>query len=287
MRERDIDATLRTGQPMKTQSGRGTRRLLSRAAAGMRSSLLPLHAVRGRLRYLSPFPRRFTGAYRSYAEAYAAARHHGVAGYDHDEIAHVAFEKMCKVALWDYPVLFWLQKLSNEVLLLVDAGGHMGTKYRAFRKILPAVNELDWTVYDLPAIVRAGQRRAEQDGLKGLHFVEYLEDAGVPDLFLGSGLLQYLDVTLVELLGRLPMLPRHLLLNKVALRKGETVVTLERIGRALVPYQIRNEEAFLSEVQGIGYELVDRWTILALSHVIDTHPELGASESAGFYFRLP
>jgi len=272
---------------MNTPSARETRHLLSRAAAGVRSSLLPLHAARGRLRYLSPFPRRFTGAYGSYAEAYAVARRHGLAGYDHDEIAHVAFEKMCEVALWDYPILFWLQKLSNEVLLLVDAGGHMGTKYRAFRKLLPAVNELDWTVYDLPAIVRAGRRRAEQDGLKSLHFVEHLEDAGAPDLFLGSGLLQYLDVTLADLLGRLPMLPRHLLLNKVALRKGEIVVTLERIGKARVPYQIRNEAAFLGEVQGLGYDLVDRWTIPSLSHVIDTHPELGASESAGFYFRLP
>ncbi|MGH6810071.1 MAG: hypothetical protein ACREEJ_25010 [Ensifer adhaerens] len=33
-------------------------------------------------------------------------------------------------------------------------------------------------------------------------------------------------------------------------------------------------------------DAIDRWTIPSLSHMIETHPELGPSESAGFYFRL-
>lgn len=264
-----------------------TLRSLGRGAvAAVRTSLVPFNVVRGGLRYLSPIPCRFTGAFPSYTSALAAAVRTGLAGYDHDEVAEVAFEKMCEVAPWDYPVLFWLRRLSGEVAFIVDAGGHMGTKYRAFRDLLPITDDLRWIVYDLPAIVRAGRLRAERDGLKNLHFVERLEDAGAVDLFLGSGLLQYLDVPFPELIGRMPWPPRHLLLNKVALRKGRTVVTLERIGRAKVPYQIRNEEAFLREVAGLGYKLVDRWSIPSLSHVIETHPQLGASESAGFYFRL-
>ncbi|WEX10481.1 methyltransferase, TIGR04325 family [Chelativorans sp. AA-79] len=256
------------------------------AKAGMRMSLVPLRVIRGRLRYLSPFPRRFSGAYPSHAEALRAASRRGVAGYDHDEVADVAFEKMCQVAPWDYPVLFWLRRLSGEVVSLVDAGGHMGTKYRAFFDLLPVSPDLRWTVYDVPAVVRAGRRRAEADGLQGLEFVERLEDADAADLFLGSGLLQYLDVPLPDLLRRMRRLPRHLLLNKVALRAGPGVVTLERIGTALVPYQIRNEADFLREVETLGYVLVDRWHIPSLSHVIETHPELGASRSEGFYFRL-
>jgi len=255
------------------------------AKATLRSALLPLRVIRGRLRYLSPVPRRFSGAYASHAEALAAAERHGIAGYDHEEVADVAFARMCEVAPWDYPVLFWMRRLSDDIATLVDAGGHMGTKYRAFRDLLPIAPELRWTVYDLPAIVRAGQRRAEEDGLENLHFVERMEDAGPVDLFLGSGLLQYLDVPFSELLGRLPLPPRHIILNKVALRRGRTVVTLEGIGRALVPYQIRKEDSFLTEMNGLGYTLVDRWSIPSLSHVIETHPELGASRSEGFYFR--
>lgn len=262
------------------------RPLKRRLAVSLRASLLPLRIAQGRLRSLSPVPCRFSGAYRSHDAALAAARRHGLAGYDHMEVAEVAFEPMCRIAPWDYPVLFWLRRLQGEVESLVDAGGHMGTKYRAFRDALPISETLQWTVYDLPAIVEAGRRRASADGLHGLRFVDRLEEAGAPDLFLGSGLLQYLDTPLPALIDRLPAPPSHLLLNKVALRKGPTVVTLECIGRARVPYQIRNEAAFMASVEALGYQLVDRWTIPSLAHVIDTHPELGASESAGFYFRL-
>ncbi|WP_028035291.1 methyltransferase, TIGR04325 family [Chelativorans sp. J32] len=255
------------------------------AVATLSGALLPLNVARGRLRYLSPLPRRFSGAYPSHADALKVAMRRGMAGYDHEEVAEVAFEKMCQVAPWDYPVLFWMRRLSGEVSTLLDAGGHMGTKYRAFRDLLPIGPELSWTVYDLPAIVRAGRERAKADGLANLLFTDKIEEVAPIDLFLGSGLLQYLDVSFSELLERLPIRPRHLILNKVALRQGRTVVTLEKIGKALVPYQIRNEAAFLGEVKGLGYALVDSWVIPSLSHTIETHPELGASRSEGFYFR--
>lgn len=262
------------------------RSLLRDAFAGAGAAALPLRVLRARLRFLSPLPCRFSGAYASYEAAFRAAERRGLAGYDHDEIAGVAFEAMCRVAPWDYPVLFWLGRLGASVDRLVDAGGHMGTKYRAFADLLPIREEMRWIVYDVPAIVRAGRRRAEAEGLSGLRFVERLEDAGAVDLFLGSGLFQYVDAPPSVLLRRLSAPPAHLLFNKVALRKGPTVVTLERIGKARVPYQIRNEAAFLREIADLGYTLVDRWTIPSLAHVVETHPELGASESAGFYFRL-
>jgi putative methyltransferase (TIGR04325 family) len=256
------------------------------ARKAVKPLLMPLRMAWARLRLLLPVQCRFSGAYFSYEEAIAAAARRGLVGFDHEEIAEVSFENMCQVVPWDYPVLFWMHRLSADVASVIDAGGHMGTKYRAFRDLLPISDDLQWVVYDLPAIVRAGRRRAEMDGLKGLHFVDRLEDAGAADLFLGSGLLQYLDVPVSELLGRLSRLPPHLLLNKVALRAGKTVVTLEKIGKARVPYQMLNETVFLRDVESLGYRLFDRWTIPSLSHVIATHPELGASKSAGFYFRL-
>ncbi|MBB6486247.1 methyltransferase, TIGR04325 family [Rhizobium lusitanum] len=248
--------------------------------------LAPLHLARGRLSYLLPFPRRFTGAYPSYDAAMAAARRRTLAGYDHDEIATVAFGKMCEVAPWDYPVLFWIRNLLPSIDGLVDAGGHMGTKYRAFRSLLPLGVSFQWVVYDLPAIVRAGQSLAEKEGLAHLKFVDRIEDAGRMPLFLGSGLMQYLDMPLSRLLQQMPSLPQHLILNKVALRKGDNIVTLERIGRSYVPYHMRNEADFIADITRLGYKQIDRWTIPSLSHTIDTHPEMGRSESAGFYFQL-
>lgn len=275
-------ASLRTGSSWSSQA----RSALKGAAQSVAQGLSPLRAAKGRLAYLSPFPRRFTGAYPSYDAAMAAARRRSMAGYDHDEIASVSFAKMCEVAPWDYPVLFWIRSLLKEIDGLVDAGGHMGTKYRAFGPLLPLDDSFRWTVYDLPAIVRAGQALAAKQGVAGLHFVDRIEDAGATPLFLGSGLMQYLDMPLSGLLQQMPSLPPHLVLNKVALRKGDPIVTLERIGGSYVPYQMRNEGDFLSDIARLGYKQVDRWSIPSLAHLIDTHPELGRSESAGFYFRL-
>ncbi|PZU89490.1 MAG: methyltransferase, TIGR04325 family [Shinella sp.] len=265
---------------------KGVHSLLQSTVSGFGQSLVPLRAIGGRLRYLSPFPRRFSGAYASFEEAIAAARIKALAGYDHGEIAHVAFEQMCRIMPWDYPVLFWLRSVLDDVDGLLDAGGHMGTKYRAFRNLLPLPESFDWVVYDLPAIVSAGRDMAEKEGLAQLRFIDRIEDAPALPIFLGSGLLQYLDIPLSTLLKSLPSLPRHLLLNKVAFRKGGPVVTLERIGKAYVPYQMRDEAALLRDIGQLGYRQVDRWAIPSLSHVIETHPELGASENAGFYFRL-
>lgn len=262
------------------------KRLRFGAGQAARRLLMPFRMALGRVRLLRPDGCRFSGAYSFYEEAKEAAARRGLVGYDHEEVAEFSFENMCQVVPWDYPVLFWMKRLSAEVATVIDAGGHMGTKYRAFRNLLPISDDLQWVIYDVPAIVRAGRRRAEMDELKALRFVDRLEDAGAADLFLGSGLLQYLDVPLSDLLHRLPRLPPHLLLNKVALREGKTIVTLEQIGKEGGPYQIRNETGFLRDVEDLGYRLVDRWTIPSLSHVIATHPELGASESAGFYFRL-
>ncbi|MGZ9721008.1 methyltransferase, TIGR04325 family [Rhizobium miluonense] len=260
--------------------------ILKGTAQAAAYGLAPLRLARGRLNYLSPFPRRFTGAYTTFEAAMVAARRQRLAGYDHDEIAPVAYAKMCEVAPWDYPVLFWLRSLLGEIDGLVDAGGHMGTKYRAFRPLLPLEGSFRWTVYDLPAIIRAGRNLAEKERLTSLHFVNRVEDAGEMPLFLGSGLMQYLDTPLSSLLMQMPSLPHHLILNKVALRKGSTIVTLERIGKSFVPYHMRNEADFVGDIAGLGYRQVDRWSIPALSRAIDTHPELGRSESAGFYFRL-
>ncbi len=264
------------------------RRIFRAVEAGFDHSLGPVKVLRGRLRYLSPLPRRFTGAYSSFDEAIAAANSAGrLAGYNHREIAPVSFAEMCKVAPWDYPVLFWLARLRHESEGLLDAGGHMGTKFRAFRGLLDLDEGFPWVIYELPEIAEAGRERARQDGLLQLQFLHDLSTAPALPIFLGSGLMQYLDRPLSVLLQELPQLPRHLLLNKVAFRRGgRPVVTLERIGRAYVPYQMRDETAFVQDLERLGYEQVDRWSIPALSHVIDTHPELGSSESAGFYFRL-
>jgi putative methyltransferase (TIGR04325 family) len=238
----------------------------------------------GRFRALRGEPVRFRGAFASYDEALANIRPGRLAGYDHDSVAPVSLDFMQERAPWDYPVLYWLRRLAPEIRCLVDAGGHVGVKYRAFAPYLD-LDRLQWVIYDLPALVRAGRAQLRPQD-RTLSFVDRIEDAPPADVLLASGLLPYLREPFGELVGRLRSRPRHVLLNKVVTRDGPTVVTLENFGMAEVPYQMRNVREVPAALETLGYEIVDEWTIEQLAHRIQTHPELGRCTYRGYAARL-
>ncbi len=264
---------------------RAKARLKSVEQGVSRLVLAPTVAGLSRLKRFSPRQPAMLGAYPDRASALAGVPRRWLATYDHPDVAVVNFRVMCAVRVWDYPVLFWLEKLHQPGMRVLDAGGHFGTKFIAFQPIL-RLNEVVWTVYDLPETVRSA-RLAQQQGEVPVEvgFIDDLADALPLDILLASGLLQYLDLPFPAFLARLPNRPRHILLNKVATRDGPSVITLERIGPARVPYQIRCRTAFEAEVAGAGYAIADTWDIPSLGHVIDTHPELGRSVSRGYLLR--
>ena len=257
-------------------------RLTSLARRGLASARMPARTVIGRLRQYGPRPPRFAGAYGSVAEALAAVPPGQLAGYDHEAATEVAFEAMIQVQLWDYPVLFWLDRVLKPGMTVLDAGGHLATKHTAFGRLLN-LSGITWAVQDLPAIVRRGRRLQAEGHLPAhLQFHEDPADCPAPDVLLASGLLQYLDRPLAELVGRLARRPSVILLNKVATRDGPEVVTLERIGATRVPYRIRDHAQFRRELDTLGFHLADEWVIPELGHRIATHPALGSSTSRGF-----
>lgn len=257
----------------------GTSRVLSWAAT----------AATARLRLATGRPVRFAGAFSSRETALASLPVAARAAYDQDDVADVSYEAMTRVLPWDYPVLFWLQLClaQQDRLKLLDAGGHLGTKFTGFGDHLDT-GRIDWTVWDLPAIIRAARTWQAEDRLPAeLAFVDAPAEAGPVDLLLASGLMQYLDRPLADLIAEMAAPPRWILLNKVAVRTGETLVTLERIGPAQVPYQIRSEAGWTAELAALGYEIRDSWDIPGLSHRINTHPWLEPSRSRGFFLERP
>ena len=226
---------------------------------------------------------QFRGSFGSYADAVAAVPADRLVGYDNDEVVDVSFEKMCRVELWDYPVLLWLQRLLPGNGRLIDAGGHMGTKFRAFQNYLRLPAHFEWMIYDVPAIVRAGRERAVRDGLDNVTFHDRLESLPPSEILLASGLFQYINMAPAEFLSGLEELPKHLLLNKVATRDDGTIVTLECFPSADVPYQIRDRLEFEESLFSIGYRIRDSWEIPALSR---KHPDFGQSISRGYYAEL-
>lgn len=230
-------------------------------------------------------PPRFSGAYQSRADALADVPKLEARGYDDPSVAEVSFPQMCERETWDYPVIHWLSRLLTPGARVLDAGGHMGTKHIAFADLLN-LKQINWTVYDMPSIVAAARvRQAGGSVPADIAFVDSLDSLPETDVLLASGLLQYLDVSLADFVGRLPNSRSDIILNKVALRHGPAVFTLERLGNIRVPYQIRSWRTWDAELSALGYEVVDRWRIYELGHAIPTHPSLGTSESWGFVLR--
>ena len=226
---------------------------------------------------------RFSGVWQTRPAASMAC---GTAGYDDEGIADVSFDLMCVRAVWDYPIIFWLKRLLPDHPTVIDAGGHMGTKYIAFSDVLN-LRDVRWTVYDLPGIVAAARARQGTGGIpQAIGFEHALDALGSADVLIGSGLLQYLDRPFADFVGALDEKPKHILLNKVATRDGPSIFTAERIGCNRVPYQIRNRNSWEAEIAAMGYDIVDSWTIPELGHVITPHPWLGRSESRGYVLQL-
>ncbi|WP_295813280.1 methyltransferase, TIGR04325 family [uncultured Nitratireductor sp.] len=227
-----------------------------------------------------------TGAYPDRESAVCAAPRWALTDYDHDDVVPVALDKMSRVIDWDYPVLFWLERelraRSGKRVRLLDAGGHVGTKYRAFRSLLD-FSDLQWQVYELPSMVKAGRKMAHAEGIgPELSFCDSFPEIRKAEILLCSGLLQYLDIPFTEFVSRLPERPQVILLNKVALREGPSIYTLQRGGPTFLPYHIRNKHGFLAELDALGYRIVDTWCIQYLAHWVASHPELGCSESRGY-----
>lgn len=256
--------------------------VVSALKALRRDGKLALATARGRLLALTPRAPHFVGAYPTPATALAAVPKGRLAGYDNDAVVEVAYDWLCERKVWDYPVIFWLNRLFRPGLRLLDAGGHMGTKYIAFAPLVPLA-EIVWTVQDLPAIMRAARKRQAEGRLSAaLRFESDMAAAGEVDVLLASGLMPYLDEPFAALLDHLPQRPPHVILNKVATRDGPSVTTLEKIGAARVPYQFRNRAGFEAEIAAAGYRVLDQWDIPSLSHTIATHPALGPSISRGY-----
>ena len=229
--------------------------------------------------------RLFSGVYPSFAAANAAipAGHNN--SYDNPASATFLGYKS-SIRSSDYPVLFWLAKLLPHHPRVFDFGGYLGISYYSFQKLLEYPQNLEWTIYDVPAVVSAGAKLAEEkDTHRQLSFTTSLERAQEFPIFLSFGSLQFPESTFAEIFAKLPTRPAHVLINKLPLTEHKTFYTLHSMGPALSPYRISNEEEFLQSAYDLGYELVDSWDNPEFGCYIPFHPDHCVHAFSGMYLR--
>jgi putative methyltransferase (TIGR04325 family) len=209
-------------------------------------------------------------------------------GYDNPEPAQMyRGEYLERVFPRDYPLLFWLRRLlASGARDVFDFGGHVGTKFYAYRRYLEHPTGLRWTVYDVPAVRQAGAELAARRGdAHALRFVESPAAATGCDVYLAIGSLQYVEASLGALLRALPQPPAHVLVNEFTAYPGRSVVTLQSVGTAFCPYKFVNRDAFVQDVQAAGYELADAWSNPEKACRVPFEAGLVIDAQQGFYFR--
>lgn len=173
----------------------------------------------------------------------------------------LGLERSTQVRPDDYPLLFWLGRSFDIGLRTVfELGGHVGIKYYAFRRVLPLPDGLRWTVWDLPPVVERGTELATLRAPEGmLRFTTDLEEASGNDILLASGSLPYFPERLTEILAAMPVKPRRILLNAIAVHPSETFYTVNSLTMAFRAFRIQAWEELQDELEAAGYMRRDVW----------------------------
>jgi putative methyltransferase (TIGR04325 family) len=204
-------------------------------------------------------PNKFRGVFRTFEEAEASLPSGERLGYDHDVMGGMYRARMDRACESDYGPLFWLRGIVDSKTHFFDFGGHVGVSYYGWRRYLDYPAGMCWTVYEVPAIVRAGRELACERSTEGLRFTSDLADGRECNVFLAAGSLQYVDLSVADILDRMGARPPHMIVSKLPLYDGETFVTVQSTGRAFHPYRIENRAEFLAGVAALGYRVVDEW----------------------------
>lgn len=206
-------------------------------------------------------------------------------GYDNDQAAGYYREFLDRVAANDYAVMFWLRQILQSGRLF-EVGGHVGVAYYAYQRYLTHPTGLEWQINDTAAVCEAGRLLAEQRNARSLSFTTDLSRGDGADIFLSIGALQYLDVSLPDILGSYVARPPHVLINMTPVADRGPYFTLQNIGVSVCPCRIESRDALLAGMAGLHYELIDSWKNPGKFCRIAFRPRDSLDHYEGYYFRL-
>lgn len=245
-----------------------------------------VHGVRSRLLGHFETLNSCAGVFESFAHAATAVPETKPLGYDEANTTDWYLWKMNTISLEDYPVIFWLRDALQHCRSIIEIGGHIGEAFYAFSRVLTYPADLDWTICDVPSVIKVGRSLAEERGASNLSFVSTPTQTKGADIFLACGSLQYFDArSPAEIIARYSVRPRHVLINTSPIYDGPSFVTIQNIGSAFCLYRVFNRQHIVRSMDSLGYTLVDTWR-RDRKFRIPHHPECSFEHYTGMYLRL-
>jgi putative methyltransferase (TIGR04325 family) len=227
----------------------------------------------------------FRRTFSSFSAAQSSASKYIAAGHEHpDEIRyHTSIADSIRES--DYPILFHLASIAPGLRRVFDLGGHVGNLFYAYQHKLCFPPNLTWTVYDLPHKRPFVEKLALDRRETRIHFADNLAEANGSEVFIASGSLHYFDQPLHEILRALDSPPPHVFVNRTPFSAGNSLITVQDNRSYLVPCALHSRPELISEMAGLGYELVSEWPVHERKLCVPLYPDLTAHTYEGFYFR--
>jgi putative methyltransferase (TIGR04325 family) len=232
----------------------------------------------------------FRGVFETFEQAIQTAPKSKFIGYNSPDLAEEYIsnvESFEVIRAYDYPMIFWLNHIFDNVedISIFDFGGNVGIHFYGYQKYIDYPKKLKWIVFEVPEIVKAGEKLAKSKSSINLEFTDIEDVLEDKDVFIASGSIQYVK-SLSTLLASLTKKPRFLLLNRLPLYNGNQFVTLQNGGKVFYPQYVFNYSNFILSLEEIGYDLIDAWEDNLDSCIIPFYPEKSIRFYHGFYFKL-
>jgi putative methyltransferase (TIGR04325 family) len=223
--------------------------------------------------------------FHSLDEAERAIVELGGSGHENPGNADQQLRMSEKARPSDYAAFFYIEKILPTVRRIFDLGGSVGNLFYCYSKYLEGMEEVSWTVMDLPANISRGRILAQQRGASQLTFTESWKSASGADLLIASGCLHYFANTLGPMLAELEEMPPYVLINRAPMTDGVPVATVQDNGFHCTACMIHNREEVIRGLNDVGYLLVDEWQAPELFLDIPGHPEHHISSYTGMFLR--
>jgi putative methyltransferase (TIGR04325 family) len=232
-----------------------------------------------------PYARQFAGVYATFDEALAHAPQQKATSFDNAESAE-RYKNKTALDVYDHPAMFWmLQSFCDGLTTVADVGGSIGMKFYAFGQYLRFPESLTWLVVDVPAVVELGRKvAAERNAPSALTFSADFDDAKGFDVLYCSGSVQYIPLSIGEILDRLGRSPRRIIVNTTPIHAERSFVTLNSMGTAICPYRVSSRADFVREATSRDYVLRDEWKNLQKDMILPFEEGYDVMAYSGFCF---
>jgi putative methyltransferase (TIGR04325 family) len=234
----------------------------------------------------------YRGVFDSLEQANSAISSKKASSYDivnADKAAHHEAEKQ-KLDDWfhdiDYPLLYWLSKLTKPNYHVLELGGSIGHFFYSIQNYSPCPAGVKWTIAELPGAVELGDKIAKERKEYRLSFIESknIELNEPVEIFFSAGTLQYMDEPLPKILAGLAELPVHVLIHNLPAHANRQFWTLQNLGICEVPYHIFSKPELINSMGELGYDPIAQW-VNPREIEIPFHREQIIEGYLGFYFR--